>query len=65
MVDGSLEELFEVHDRESIEELFEEDFKDLKECQRSLDNMKAWKASTPASRNYSWVWCPRGREELW
>ena len=53
MVDGSLEELFEVHKKESIDKLFEEAFKDLRECQRSLDSMKAGKASTPASRNDS------------
>ena len=47
MVDGSLEQLLEVHERESIEELLAKAFKDLRECQKSLDSMKAGKASTP------------------
>ena len=34
MADGSLEELLEVHKSESIEELFAEVFKDLRECKK-------------------------------
>ena len=49
MANGSLEDLFEVQDKESIEDLFKDAFKNLNECRRSLDNMRAGKASTPAS----------------
>ena len=51
MTDGSLEDLFELDQRESIEDLFEDAFRDLRECQRSLDLMKAGKAPTPASKD--------------
>ena len=51
MADVSLEELFEVQEREFIDDLFEEAFEDLHQCQRSLDMMRAGKAATPASRN--------------
>ena len=60
MADGSLEELLEVHERESIDELFEEAFKDLRECQKSPDKMKAGKISTPTSRTVSRGLVPQG-----
>ena len=59
MANGSLEDLFEVHERESIDELFEEAFRDLKEC-RSLAVMKARKASTPAKEIDSRGLVPQG-----
>ena len=60
MADGSLEELLEVHEKESIDELFEEVFKDLSECQKSPDKMKAGKTSTPTSRTVSRGLVPQG-----
>ena len=60
MSEVSLEELFEVHDKESIDDLFEETFKDLRQCQRRLDTIRAGKAATPASGNVNRGLVPQG-----
>lgn len=60
MAEVSLEELFEVRDQESIDDLFEETFKDLRICQKSLDMMRAGKAATPASGNVNRGLVPQG-----
>ena len=46
-------DLFKVRDKESMDDLFKEAFRDLEQCQRSLDAMRAAKASSPANKEFS------------
>ena len=46
-LDVEIANLFEFKEKESIDDLFNDAFKDLAECQKSWDRMRAGKASTP------------------
>ena len=58
--ESSLEDLFEVEENETIDDLFEEAFRDLEACRRSLDAMKSGKASTPALKDFDRGLVPQG-----
>ena len=59
-MESKVENLFNFNERESIDNLFNEVFKDLAECRRSLDLMRAGKASTPADEVLATGLVPKG-----
>ena len=59
----SLVDLFEVHDRESVDDLFKEAFRDLE--QEKFGYHEGGKSlHPPPIKNSTRAWYPRGEEEL-